>query len=76
MKVYPFPSILTRSIYDSGDDKFCREAFHRVKVPGQGFDKKLVNEELSAQSFDSLPHVTGNREEEGFTCLNSTWTFS
>ncbi len=30
---------------------FCQEDFNRVKVLGQGFDKKLVNEELLARFF-------------------------
>ncbi len=30
---------------------FCQEDFNRVKVLGQGFDKKLVNDELLAKFF-------------------------
>jgi CRISPR-associated protein Cas2 len=30
---------------------FCQEDFKRIKVLGQGFDKKLVNEELLAKFF-------------------------
>ncbi len=30
---------------------FCQDDFRRVKVLGQGFDKKLVNEELLARFF-------------------------
>jgi CRISPR-associated protein Cas2 len=30
---------------------FCQEDFKKVKVLGQGFDKKLVNEELLAKFF-------------------------
>ncbi len=30
---------------------FCQEDFRAVKVPGQGFDKKLVNDEVLAQFF-------------------------
>jgi len=30
---------------------FCQDDFRRVKVLGQGFDKKLVNEELLAMFF-------------------------
>jgi len=30
---------------------FCQEDFNRVKVLGQGFDRKLVNDELLARFF-------------------------
>ena len=30
---------------------FCQEDFNRVKVLGQGFDRKLVNDELLAKFF-------------------------
>lgn len=30
---------------------FCQEDFKKVKVLGQGFDKKLVNEEILAKFF-------------------------
>ncbi len=30
---------------------FCQEDFRKVKVLGQGFDKKLVNEEILAKFF-------------------------
>ncbi len=30
---------------------FCQDDFRRIKVLGQGFDKKLVNEELLAKFF-------------------------
>jgi CRISPR-associated protein Cas2 len=30
---------------------FCQEDFRRIKVLGQGFDKKLVNDEILAKFF-------------------------
>jgi CRISPR-associated protein Cas2 len=30
---------------------FCQEDFRRIKVLGQGFDKKLVNDEILSQFF-------------------------
>lgn len=30
---------------------FCQEDFRRIRVLGQGFDKKLVNDELLARYF-------------------------
>jgi len=30
---------------------FCQEDFRAIKVMGQGFDKKLVNDEMLAQFF-------------------------
>ncbi len=30
---------------------FCQEDFRRIKVLGQGFDKKMVNEEILQQFF-------------------------
>jgi len=30
---------------------FCQEDFNRVKVLGQGFDRKLINDELLARFF-------------------------
>ncbi len=30
---------------------FCQDDFRRVKVLGQGFDKKLVNDEILAKFF-------------------------
>ena len=30
---------------------FCQEDFRRVKVMGQGFDRKLVNDEILAEFF-------------------------
>jgi CRISPR-associated protein Cas2 len=30
---------------------FCQEDFRAIKVMGQGFDKKLVNDEILAQFF-------------------------
>jgi len=45
-----------RSLIDKDVDSvylfpFCQEDFRKVKVLGQGFDKKLVNEELLAKFF-------------------------
>ncbi len=45
-----------RSLIDEKVDSvylfpFCQEDFKKVKVLGQGFDKKLVNEELLAKFF-------------------------
>jgi len=30
---------------------FCKEEFRKIKVLGQGFDKKLVNDEILAKFF-------------------------
>ena len=30
---------------------FCQEDFRRIKVLGQGFDKKLVNDEILSKFF-------------------------
>jgi len=45
-----------RSLIDEKVDSvylfpFCQEDFRRVKVLGQGFDRKLVNDELLAKFF-------------------------
>ena len=45
-----------RSLIDEGEDSvylfpFCQEDFRRIKVLGQGFDKKLVNDEILAKFF-------------------------
>jgi len=45
-----------RSLIDKDVDSvylfpFCQEDFRKVKVLGQGFDRKLVNEELLAKFF-------------------------
>ena len=45
-----------RSLIDKDVDSvylfpFCQEDFRKVKVLGQGFDKKLVNEDLLAKFF-------------------------
>ncbi len=45
-----------RSLIDEEVDSvylfpFCQDDFSRVKVLGQGFDKKLVNDELLAKFF-------------------------
>lgn len=45
-----------RSLIDEKVDSvylfpFCQEDFRKVKVLGQGFDKKLVNEEILAKFF-------------------------
>lgn len=43
-------------LIDEGTDSvylfpFCQEDFRQVKVLGQGFDRKLVNDEVLAQFF-------------------------
>lgn len=45
-----------RSLIDEEVDSvylfpFCQEDFNRVKVLGQGFDRKLINDELLARFF-------------------------
>jgi CRISPR-associated protein Cas2 len=45
-----------RSLIDENQDSvylfpFCQEDFRRIKVMGQGFDKKLVNDEVLSQFF-------------------------
>ena len=45
-----------RDIIDEDQDSvyifpFCQEDFRAIKVLGQGFDKKLVNDELLARYF-------------------------
>ncbi len=47
---------ICREIIDEEEDSvylfpFCQEDFRRIKVLGQGFDKKLVNEEILAKFF-------------------------
>jgi len=44
------------SLIDEEDDSvylfpFCQEDFRKIKVLGQGFDKKLVNDEILAKFF-------------------------
>ncbi len=44
------------SLIDDDNDSvyifpFCQEDFKRIKVLGQGFDKKLVNDEILAKFF-------------------------
>jgi len=45
-----------RNLIDEDTDSvylfpFCQEDFRRVKVLGQGFDRKLVNDEILAKFF-------------------------
>ena len=45
-----------RSLIDEKEDSvylfpFCQEDFRKVQVLGQGFDKKLVNDEILAKFF-------------------------
>ena len=47
---------ICRDIIDESQDSvylfpFCQEDFRAIKVLGQGFDKKLVNDELLARYF-------------------------
>ncbi len=49
-------SEICRELIDEDTDSvylfpFCQEDFRRVQVLGQGFDRKLVNDELLAQFF-------------------------
>lgn len=49
-------SEICREIIDEDTDSvylfpFCQEDFRRVQVLGQGFDRKLVNDEILAQFF-------------------------
>ncbi len=47
---------ICRDLIDEEEDSvylfpFCQEDFRRVKVMGQGFDRKLVNDEVLSQFF-------------------------
>jgi CRISPR-associated protein Cas2 len=49
-------TVKCRSLIDADQDSvylfpFCQEDFRRVQVLGQGFDPKLVNEEILAKFF-------------------------
>lgn len=46
-----FRSLIDREVDSVYLFPFCQEDFRHVKVLGQGFDKKLVNEEVMAKFF-------------------------
>lgn len=45
------PGVIDKNTDSLSDFPFCENGFRKIQVLGQGFDKKLLNEEVLARFF-------------------------